>query len=251
MSGAAILCGIAVLKSGAGLCTVACPASIQPIVAAGFPCYTTHGLAEDETGTVSVAAIEPLLKLAAERTTVALGCGLGHSEGTKNLVQSLLKGLEKPIVLDADGLNALADTHDTMLTARSSPTILTPHPGEFARLTGEPTPTKHYERLRSATAFAAKHKFVLLLKGHRTIVTDGDRYYVNPTGNPGMATGGSGDVLTGVIAALLGQKLSAFDAAALGARIHGRAGDLAAENVGQVSLTASDLLKYLPDAFRE
>ncbi len=154
-----------------------------------------------------------------------------------------------PLVLDADGLYALEQQTDH-LRSRPAPSILTPHPGEFARLLGTDTTTVQSQRQDLAVRFAAEHSVVLVLKGHGTIVTDGRRVYHNTTGNPGMATGGTGDVLTGLIAALLGQGLEPFAAAQLGVHLHGLAGDLARDEVGEVSLIASDLLDYLPRTFR-
>lgn len=232
MSGAAILGGMAAMKSGAGLCTVACPLEIQPIVAAAFPCYTTLGFNQHAS----------LLEVAPAFDVIAIGPGLGKAA----YISEFLK-LERPIVIDADGLNTLAPLNDF---PRRTATILTPHPGEFARLTGLPAPKTHQDRLKAAAEFSKAHHVVLVLKGHRTLVCDGERVFANTTGNPGMATGGSGDILTGLIAALLGQGLQAFDAAVLGVYLHGLAGDLAAEAFGQVSMTALDLLQYLPQAFR-
>jgi len=167
------------------------------------------------------------------------------------LVRGILVSMpNKSIVVDADGLNVLAPLKDGQFD-RAAPLILTPHPGEFARLLGISTAEVQSDQERLAAEFGRRHKAVLVLKGHRTVVTDGKRIYVNDTGNPGMATGGTGDVVTGLVAALVGQGLPAFDAAALGAWVHGRAGDLAAAERSQVALTAADLLDYLPRVFRE
>jgi NAD(P)H-hydrate epimerase len=157
----------------------------------------------------------------------------------------LLSHLQAPLVLDADALNALAD-NTSVLGDSSAPLVLTPHPGEFARLLQSDVPSVQAHRQEMAVKFAATHGVVLVLKGHATIVTDGRRVYVNATGNPGMATGGTGDVLTGLIAALLAQGLDGFAAAELGVYAHGVAGDLARDYLGEVSLIASDLLDYLP-----
>jgi NAD(P)H-hydrate epimerase len=242
MSGAAVLSGIAALRGGAGLVTVACPLAIQDIVAAAFPCYMTLGLPCDDDGAITTPAISVLKKQSAN--VLALGPGLGTSDGAAGVVRNLLTTTDTPAVVDADGLNVLSPFD----LKRAAPLILTPHPGEFARLSGQPAPKTHEERLAAAVTFAKTHNLILLLKGHRTIVTDGDRYFVNTTGNPGMATGGSGDVLTGLLAALLGQKLDPFDAACLGAHLHGAAGDHAASEFGEVSMTAWDLLNALPRA---
>jgi ADP-dependent NAD(P)H-hydrate dehydratase len=153
------------------------------------------------------------------------------------------------MVLDADGLNAMEGQAER-LQGRPAPLILTPHPGEFARLSGRDVATVQADRVDVARRFAFDHQLILVLKGNGSIVTDGRRVYVNDTGNPGMATGGTGDVLTGVIAALLGQRMEPFAAAQLGVYLHGLAGDLARDAVGEVSMIASDLLIYLPEAFQ-
>jgi len=251
MSGAAVLTGTAVMRSGAGLCTIACPESIQPIVAAGFPCAITEGFSDDATGRFRKEASVDICDTANRTDACACGPGINQSDGVDKLVLDLIATVAKPLILDADALNSLAKQGVGQLRSRKAATILTPHPGEFARLRGVPTPTSDDERLVAAGDFSSQHGVVTLLKGHRTIVTDGERYFVNTTGNPGMATGGSGDVLTGVIAALIGQGLAAFEAAVLGAHIHGRAGDLAAATMGQIGMTALDILNHLPAAFRE
>jgi NAD(P)H-hydrate epimerase len=165
-------------------------------------------------------------------------------------VSSLIRNIKIPMVLDADGINALAGQTDS-LKDHAAPIILTPHPGEFARLLGCDVPTVQARRQELAAQFAQKYEVVVVLKGHATVVTDGRRIYQNPTGNPGMATGGTGDVLTGLIAALLGQGLEPFAAAQLGVYLHGLAGDLAKAELGEASMIASDLLTYLPHALRQ
>ncbi|MCS6865219.1 MAG: NAD(P)H-hydrate dehydratase [Gemmataceae bacterium] len=250
MSGAAILCGRAALRSGAGLVQVACPVEVQPIVATAYPGYTTFGIRQHTDGSYGDGTVEELLDRIREVDVVALGPGLGREPATVAFVQRLIVAVtDKPIVVDADGLFAISPFRDEF--ARSSPWVLTPHPGEFARLTGRPAPFHDTEREEQTSQFAQRCGGVVLLKGAGTVVADGSRWYRNDTGNPGMATGGSGDVLTGVIAALIGQGLPCFDAAVLGAWIHGRAGDLAAQELSQTALTATDLLDYLPKVFRE
>ena len=253
MSGAAVLCGCGALRGGAGLVRVATAADVQSVVAAGNPCYMTAGLRVDVQGHLAGEAQQEVLHLAAEADAVAVGPGLGRSELVPGLVDDWLSGIRVPVVLDADGLNALAALPSVAeaLADRPAPTVLTPHPGEFARLTGASIAQVQAAREDRASRFAAEHKVVLVLKGHGTLVTDGRKLYRNETGNPGMATGGTGDVLTGLIAALVGQGLSPFEAAQLGVYLHGRAGDLAAATLGQVSLTALDLLTHLPAAFQE
>jgi NAD(P)H-hydrate epimerase len=250
MSGAAIMCGRAALRGGAGVVQVASPADAQPVVAAAYPAYTTLPIRQHADGGFGDGTAEELIELARGADVLAVGPGLGREPGTVSFVRTLLAGdLEKPLVLDADGLYALSPFAEEF--RRSAPFVLTPHPGEFARLTGRPAPQGDGERRNQTVGFARRFGCVLLLKGAGTLVSDGARLYRNTSGNPGMATGGSGDVLTGVIAALVGQGLSAFEAAVLGAWVHGRAGDLAAAELGMTALTATDLLDYLPAAFRE
>jgi NAD(P)H-hydrate epimerase len=251
MTGAAILTGTAAMRSGAGLVQVACPVNVQPVVAVGNPCYTTFGIRQHADGALSEGAAADVIEWGKAASVLAVGPGLGHAPDVAALVREVVRELPRtPTVIDADGLNVLAPFTDDF-KVRQVPLVLTPHPGEFARLSGQPIPEGAEERERKAVEFAARFGVVLLLKGAGTLVTDGRRVYRNSTGNPGMATGGAGDVLTGVIAALLGQHLSPFDAAVLGAWVHGRAGDLAAAELGQTGLIASDLIDHLPHAFRE
>jgi hydroxyethylthiazole kinase-like uncharacterized protein yjeF len=249
MSGAAALCASAALRGGAGLVRAAVPASVLPLVAAFNPCYMTAPQPEDEEGRVDASAEPGLLELARVSSVVAAGPGLGRSPGITSLVLALVEKTTVPLVLDADGLNAIAGTVGR-LRGRAAPLVLTPHPGEFSRLTGRDTQAIQGDRERLALAFAADHGLVLVLKGQGTVVTDGRRLYINDTGNPGMATGGTGDVLTGLVGALLGQGLEPFTAAQMGVYLHGKAGDLARDAVGEVSLIASDLLAHLPRAFQ-
>ena len=215
MSGAAVLCGSAALRGGAGLVYVAVPESIQPVVASGNPCYLTEPLAEDQQGRVAATSEPTVTDLAKKMNAVAFGPGLGQHRGTVEVALSLTSHCAVPLVIDADGLNALAEHTDRLHRDRmAAPRILTPHPGEFARLLGCDIPHVQANRRELAVKFAAEHGVVLVLKGSGTLVTDGKRVYVNSTGNPGMATGGTGDVLTGLIAALLGQGLPAFEGAA-------------------------------------
>jgi NAD(P)H-hydrate epimerase len=249
MSGAAVLAGSAALRGGAGLVQVATPLGVQPIAAAGNPCYLTAGLPQDDQGRLAADAEGELFRLAEPADVVALGPGLGRSEALTGVVTAAVERLAGPLVLDADGLNALAGRPD-VLTKRPAATVMTPHPGEFARLLGCSVAEVQADREARAADFAGRYRVVVLLKGHNTVVTDGRRLYRNATGNPGMATGGTGDVLTGLIAALIGQGLEAFAAAQLGAYLHGLAGDLARDRLGEVALIATDLLSYLADAFR-
>ena len=250
MSGGAVLCGHAALRSGAGVVQLACPAEVQSVIATAYPGYTTIGIRQHADGTFGDGAVEELIELARDADVLALGPGVGREPGTVAFVRRLLGGLpETAVMLDADGLFAVSPFTDEF--RRQAPFVLTPHPAEFARLTGGAVPRTDAERAEQAVAFARKFGCVLLLKGSGTLVSDGARLYRNATGNPGMGTGGSGDVLAGVIAALLGQGMSAFDAAVLGAWAHGRAGDHGAMVLGQTALTATDLIDHLPAAFRE
>jgi NAD(P)H-hydrate epimerase len=249
MTGAIGLAGMAALRGGAGLVRLAVP-DVCLNVAAGFePSYMTIPLPSDEEGRIVAAAREKIIQLAKVATVVGLGPGLGRSRDIEELVGWLYENIAQPMVVDADALTALSVLPQS-LARPGGPRILTPHPGEFARLLHRDK-VPPVERSRAAVDLARQCGVVLVLKGHRTLVTDGTTEYFNSTGNPGMATGGSGDVLTGLIVALLCQHLAALDAARLGVFLHGLAGDLAAGELGQESMIASDLIRFLPAAFRE
>lgn len=259
MSGAASLAGVAALRSGAGLVTIATAEPCLPVVAAFEPACMTAELPADSEGRISYDARTQLKSICAPAIAVACGPGLGRSESLERLVTWLYGDLKQPAVFDADALFALAG-HPDALSRSNAVRILTPHMGEFARLvptdddsreddSREVDSREKAERL--AVDKAAEWNAIVVLKGHNTLVTDGRRQFRNPTGNPGMATGGTGDVLTGVIVGLLSQGLDPFDAAQLGVYLHGLAGDLAAAALGQTSLIASDLLDFLPAAFQQ
>ena len=248
MSGAIILSATAALRSGAGLVTVAVPEKIQERVAAAQPCYMTVGLPDDAEGRCTYAALDKLFPFIEQADVVAVGPGLARSSQLTSLVINLYQNLKIPLVLDADALFALSEVDPAQWATHAGPRILTPHAGEFHRLNIQHR--REQTMQESAISLAEEQQWVLLLKGHHTLITDGSLSIQNQTGNPGMATGGSGDVLTGIITALIGQGLSPFDAAQLGAHIHGMAGDLAAESVGEVSLIATDIIQYLPAAFQ-
>lgn len=249
MSGAPALAGRAALRSGAGLVRVAVPESVLPIVASIEPSYTTIPLAEDNTGKISAKAINTILDAVNENDCLAFGPGIGTSGGIQSILEALLQQENLRMVIDADGLNNLSGIKDWPDKLKADLT-LTPHPGEMKRLWSglfrEKLPP---DRSDQAGKLANRTKTVVVLKGAGTVVTDGQKVYINKTGNPGMATAGSGDCLTGVITATLGQGLSNFDAAVLGVYIHGLAGDIAAEKYGQVSLIATDIIESLPNAF--
>jgi NAD(P)H-hydrate epimerase len=250
MAGAAALCGASALRSGAGLVRVATSAEVQPVVASFEPCYMTFPLPSAEDGLIDFRGARLALPgLIEPASVVAIGPGLGQSDGIRALVRYLIAETDRPLVIDADGLNALAGQTE-LLRDLNRPVVITPHPGEFARLSGKDIPAVQADRVQSAAELASlSEHLVVVLKGAGTVVTDGRRYFVNTTGNPGMATGGSGDVLTGVIAALLAQKLAAFEAAQLGVFVHGLAGDIARDDHGEIGMIAGDIVDALPDAF--
>ena len=245
MTGAAALAGMGALRSGAGLVFLALPASCWSVVAALEPGYLTVPLAEDEKGRLAAGALAELNQRVENADVAAIGPGLGVTEDIRQIVTEIYRSWKLPLVVDADALNALAH-HRDMLGDHAGPRIFTPHPGEFRRLLGGESSGDE-----EAINFARTHDVVMVLKGHRTLVTDGQRLYRNTTGNAGMATGGSGDVLTGVVAALLGQGMTPFDAACLGVWAHGRAGDVMVSERGQMALVARDLIDGLPRVWRE
>jgi NAD(P)H-hydrate epimerase len=254
-SGAACLAGAASMRSGAGLVTIATAQSAQQAVAsqAIVECMT-EALAETASGSVSLDALQNALALARERDVVALGPGLGSSEpSTVDFVRQLITRRERPMVIDADGLNALVGWLENLQGSKNLPLILTPHAGEMARLVGKSAAEVVENRLEIASVFAARHQVILVLKGSRTLIAAPDgEVYVNPTGNAGMATGGSGDVLTGIIAGLLAQKPDDATGAAIAAvYLHGLAGDIAASQLGTRALIASDITGHLGAAFIE
>jgi NAD(P)H-hydrate epimerase len=249
MSGAISLAGMACLRSGAGLVTLAVPDVCLDTVAAHEPSYMTVPLSCDDEGRLSVAAQERLAELADSATCIACGPGLGRTQQLTDLVAWMYEVLPQPIVFDADALFALAQRGER-IDEPAGPRILTPHLGEFRRLVGVDDLNRDKADLYAAQ-WAAQCGVVIVLKGHCTVVTDGRRSVHNTNGNPGMATGGTGDVLTGIITALICQQLSPLDACRLGVFVHGLAGDLATEEIGQTSLVASDVVRHLPQAFRQ
>ncbi len=258
MIGAVALAANAAMRGGAGLVTFAAAASIQPHIATLCPCATSIPLACGGAGDLGPKALRQVSQAAGNADVIAVGPGMSAGAVQQNIVQSLLEQ-DKPVVIDADGLNNLAALADWP-RMRRCPLVLTPHPGEFSRLTDRPTADIQADRQGAALAAMAKWlaaadaqagPLVCVLKGAGTVATDGRRLYVNDTGNPGMATGGSGDVLTGLTAAVIAQGLGPFEAACLAVRLHGRAGDLAAEQLGEPAVMATDLLDFLPQAMKE
>ena len=250
MAGAVSLAGRAALRAGAGLVRIATAKSVAGIVASMEPCCMTEALAEDSSGRISGRGINAVVKLCGENDVLAFGPGVGISNGIRTILEKLIEQEGVKLVIDADGLNNLAKIKNWPKKLKAD-VILTPHPGEMKRLwSGLSREVLAEDRIIQATELAKKTNATVVLKGAGTVVSDGEKIYTNTTGNPGMATAGSGDVLTGVITALVGQGLDDFDACVLGVYIHGLAGDLAAERVGQVSLVATDIIESLCGAFK-
>jgi NAD(P)H-hydrate epimerase len=254
-TGAAILAATGALVSGVGLVTVATPAPALPMVAHGRPELMTEPLPVTGSGALDREAAASATSLARKRDALVIGPGLGADAHVREFVRDVLRAYEGPVLVDADGLNALAGTdripRATDVLRRSAPVVVTPHPGEMARLVGAPTAEVQRRRLETARAFAVETGAVVVLKGQRTIVARPDgAACVNPTGNPGMATGGTGDVLSGIVGALLARGLDGWTAAVAGVYLHGAAGDDAALRVGEESLAASDILASIPAVLR-
>ncbi|HZR64047.1 MAG TPA: NAD(P)H-hydrate dehydratase [Terriglobales bacterium] len=263
-AGAAAMAGFSALRAGAGLVTVATPNSVLPTVAGFHPELMTEPLEETGDGTISLHALEILEKLSEKKSVLAIGPGISRNEESAEVVRKMVESSDTPIVFDADGLNAFegnakafnrrahrGGTEEAEKSARP-PLVLTPHPGEMSRLTGLSIAAIQRDRINVARDFAQQHRVILVLKGDRTIVANSDgECWVNTTGNPGMATGGTGDILTGVIAGMLAQNPKrAFEAVLAAIYLHGLAGDVACESMGEHSLVATDLITALPEAFR-
>lgn len=244
MAGAVSLSAMAALRSGSGLVTAAVPEVIAEVVAGFDPCIMTVPCRDSDGHFSSVTEdLKAQMKVA---DVVAVGPGMGR-EVDRYFMQAVLE-VEQPLVVDADGIHSLAESH-ALIGSRKGATVLTPHPGEFSNLTNREYESRS-DMEAAAVAYAAEYKCIVVLKGHQTLVTDGSQQFRNTSGNVGMATAGSGDVLTGVIASLIGQGCEPFKASVLGVYVHGRAGDFAAEQFGQVSMVASDILDSLSAAFK-
>jgi NAD(P)H-hydrate epimerase len=246
-TGAAHLTAMGALRSGAGLVTVATPASCLPIVASMAPEYMTEPLGHPGDGLVTAAGVDRVLELTQD--VIVCGPGLGRTPEVGEFVRRFVERATVPMVLDADALTVLADDPGRLIGKDERDVIITPHPGEMARLVGASVEEVQANRIEVASDFATTHRVYVVLKGHRTVIATPDgRVYINPTGNPGMATGGTGDVLSGMIGAWLAQLLDAEAACRLAVFLHGAAGDLAEAAEGQVAMTATDLLAHLGDA---
>ena len=243
------MCAQAALRIGAGLVTIATPAGINDVLESKLLEVMTMPMPDTQARTLSRTALDHLQDFIATRTAVAIGPGLSTHPETVELVRALIRQLNHPGVLDADALNALAG-HASLLTGCTIPPVLTPHPGEMARLaTDSSTQSVNADRIGTAIRFAAEQRCYVVLKGARTVIARPDGLAaICPTGNPGMATAGTGDVLTGMIVGLLAQGLASWEAACAATYLHGLAGDLAAEAIGQTSLMAGDVIDHIPYA---
>ena len=239
-TGAAALAARGALRTGAGLVFLGVPDCIYAIEAVKLDEPVVFPL-PDEEGKLSIQAAEVVEQRLGAMDAVLIGPGLGQSEGTLAVLKTVLTRFDGPVVVDADGINLLSQ-HKNLLRGRTGTTILTPHEGEFVRLTGKNLNDRYHDAVDTATELGC----IVVLKGHRTVVTDGNTCYRNTTGNPGMAVGGSGDVLAGMITALLGQGLQPLEAAACGAWLHGAAGDICAKEIGQYGMLPSDMVEVLP-----
>lgn len=249
MAGAAIMAGKAALRCGIGLLKIAVPKSIYPVCATNILESVYYPLEETSNGVISSKNTDFLLEMCEKSSAVVIGCGLSVCDDTKNLVQSVITNCEKPLVIDADALNCICNKPEILKNLKA-PAIITPHPGEMARLLHSTPKTVNSNRENTAIDFGKKFGVVTVLKGAGTIIASPDgEVYINHTGNSGMATGGSGDVLSGIIGSLLAQGASPINAAAAGVFLHGTIGDLAAEKLGKISMLPTDMIDMIPTAY--
>lgn len=249
MAGAAIMAGKAALRCGIGLLKIAVPKSIYPVCATNILESVYYQLEETSNGVISSKNTDFLLEMCEKSSAVVIGCGLSVCDDTKNLVQSVITNCKKPLVIDADALNCICNKLEILKNLKA-PAIITPHPGEMARLLHSTPKTVNSNRENTAIDFAKKFGVVTVLKGAGTIIASPDgEVYINHTGNSGMATGGSGDVLSGIIGSLLAQGASPINAAAAGVFLHGTIGDLAAEKLGKISMLPTDMIDMIPTAY--
>lgn len=249
MAGAAIMAGKAALRCGIGLLKIAVPKSIYPVCATNILESVYYPLEETSNGVISSKNTDFLLEMCEKSSAVVIGCGLSVCDDTKNLVQSVITNCEKPLVIDADALNCICNKPEILKNLKA-PAIITPHPGEMARLLHSTPKTVNSNRENTAIDFAKKFGVVTVLKGAGTIIASPDgEVYINHTGNSGMATGGSGDVLSGIIGSLLAQGAAPINAATAGVFLHGTIGDLAAEKLGKISMLPTDMIDMIPKAY--
>lgn len=252
MTGAACLSALAVFRAGSGLVYLGIPKSLNDIVESKLTEVITVPLPETEQKTLSVKSFKKIESIVNNCDVFLIGPGLGRNDSTQNLIRRIILEIDKPIVLDADGINAFESKIELLNKRRTKSLILTPHLGEFSRLLNTLVRKIKENRRSFAKDFAREFNLTLVLKGYRTVVLSRDRdIYTNNTGNPGMATAGSGDVLSGLIAGLKAQGLSDFEASCLGVYIHGKAGDIAARKYTEISMIAGDILEYIPFALKE
>lgn len=250
MAGASVLVSRSALRSGCGLVYTAVPEGIYEVVAGQLTCPLVHGLPDDQAGYMTPESIPELHSWIEKADAVAIGPGMGTASSTGKALELVLEMVETPSVLDADALNIISQNKDLM-EEMPDHSVFTPHPGEFSRLTDRPIDEIQENRTSMARAYTSEHQITLVLKGHETVVaTPGGDVFVNPSGNSGMATGGTGDVLTGMIGSFLAQGYEPGDAAVLGVYLHGLSGDFAVEQRTPESLVATDLIDSLPDVFR-
>lgn len=249
LTGAAYLCCQGTLLSGSGLVTLGIPKSLNPIMEIKLTEVMTLPLDETDEQSLSSASQDKILNFVSKVDALAIGPGISRNTQTQDLIRNLIVRIDRPIVLDADGINAF-EGFASKLKEVNAPLVITPHPGEMSRLIKKNINDIQRDREGIAKDFSRKFNSVVVLKGFKTVVANKDEIYVNESGNPGMATGGVGDILTGMIASLIGQGLDPFGAAKLACYVHGLAGDLALKEEGEISLTAGSILKYLPKAFK-
>lgn len=249
MAGAAIMAGKAALRCGIGLLKIAVPKSIYPVCATNILESVYYPLEETSNGVISSKNTDFLLEMCEKSSAVVIGCGLSVCDDTKNLVQSVITNCKKPLVIDADALNCICNKPEILKNLKV-PAIITPHPGEMARLLHSTPKAVNSNRENTAIDFAKKFGVVTVLKGAGTIIASPDgEVYINHTGNSGMATGGSGDILSGIIGSLLAQGAAPINAAAAGVFLHGTIGDLAAEKLGKISMLPTDMIDMIPTAY--
>ncbi len=251
LTGAVCLCAQSALIAGAGLVTAGVPRCLNDIIEIKLTEVMSLPLPEIPSGALSEGAFGVIKKFLPKIDALAVGCGGGRAKSTVNLFVKLIEQISLPMVVDADALYALASRREVLKNRKTDILILTPHEGEFSRLTGISVSEVHKRRKELAKEFALRYNLTLVLKGYRTIVTDGKRFFENSTGNPGMATAGSGDVLTGIIGGLLVQGMEPFVAAKIGVYLHGLSGDLVEREKTQYCLIASDIIEFLPQAVKK
>jgi len=251
LTGAVVLAAQAALRAGCGLVTVGVPSSLNFIFEIKLTEVMSLPLPESRANSLSEKAFKKVKEFSQRVDGIVLGCGGSRNNSTQRFFLKVIEKIEKPLLVDADGINALASQIEVLRKRKSKVLILTPHLKEFSRLIGKDVEYIKKRKKELAKSFAFKYNLILVLKGYRSIITDGKEFFENSTGNPGLATAGSGDVLAGIIAGFLVQGISPFEAAKLGVYLHGLAGDLGVKKKSQASLIASDIIEYLPEAMRK